>query len=252
MLAGMPATTIPVPGGAIPAWISTPDGSGPWPGVVVVHDALGMTRDLQNQAKWLAGHGYLAVAPDLFAGRRKTACMISMMRQLRAGQGPAFEQIDAARSWLAGREECNGAVGIIGYCAGGGLALLLAPRRTFVAASINYGAAPQEAYTKEALAGSCPIVGSYGGKDRTLKGAAERLEQALTAAGVAHDVKEYPEASHGFLNNHEEAGDRLPLLFAVMAKLTEGPGYHEESAEDARQRIIQFFHTHLRGDSAPQ
>jgi carboxymethylenebutenolidase len=76
------------------------------------------------------------------------------------------------------------------------------------------------------------------------------LEEALRTAGVAHDVKEYLDAGHGFLNDHEGAGDKEPLLFRVMGKLTLGPGCHEASARDARRRIIAFFDAHLKGGAA--
>ena len=66
------------------------------------------------------------------------------------------------------------------------------------------------------------------------------------AAGVEHDVKEYPGAGHMFLNNYQESGDKAPLLLAVVAKLTPGIGYHEQSARDARRRIIAFFDAHLK------
>ena len=79
--------------------------------------------------------------------------------------------------------------------------LLLAPGRGFSASSVNYGTAPKYAYAQSFLTGACPIVASYGAKDRTLRGAADRLERALTAVGVDHDVKEYPEAGHAFLND---------------------------------------------------
>ncbi len=192
-----------------------PRGSGPWPGIVVIHDALGMTQDLRNQADWLAVEGYLAVAPDLFQGRGKVACMISVMRDARSRQGRSFDDIEAVRTRLETRQDCTGAVGVIGYCLGGGLALLLAPDRGFAVSSVNYGTAPKDAYTESFLDGACPIVASYGGRDRSLRGAADRLDRALTAVGVEHDVKEDPEAGHAFLNDHDGAGDRTPLLFAV-------------------------------------
>jgi carboxymethylenebutenolidase len=235
--------SVPAPGGALPSYVATPGGDGPWPGVVVLHDLVGMSRDLRNQADWLAENGYLAVAPDLFRGNRRPICMIRLIRETWRGEGPTFADIEATGRWLSGRPDCTGRVGVIGFCLGGGFALLMAADHRFDAASVNYGPVSSKTYSEQVLAGACPIVGSYGAKDPGLRGAGDRLDRILTAVGVDHDVATYPDVGHSFMNEHDRA--ELPKLFALQFKVMGDP-FHAPSTADARRRIVEFFDHHLR------
>ncbi len=229
-----------VPGATIApeltAYLAVPPvGDGPWPGVVVIHEAFGLTDDTRQQADRLAAAGYLALAPDLFSAGGAIRCLRSTFSALMSGSGAAFGDIEASRALLTGRPDCTGKVGVMGFCMGGGFALLAAARG-FDASAPNYGALPKD--PEQVLRGACPVVASYGRRDPGLRGAADRLEQVLTGLDVEHDVKEYPDAGHSFLNRHN-AG---PL--SVLERVA-GFAYHQPSAEDAWARILRFFSTHL-------
>ena len=239
-----PTMSLATGAGLVGLHVSEPQGSGPWPAVVVLHDASGMTGDVVHQAQWLAGEGFLAAAPDLLRGGTITQCLRDMIRDYATWEGQVFSQIEAVRTWLAARPDWTGRVGVIGFCMGGGFALALAPGHGFAAASANYGGLPKDA--ERFFAGACPIVGSYGRRDRSLKGAAARLEEVLTAAEVVHDVKEYPEAGHGFLNDHGPG--EVPFLYQALGSAVH-TRYHEASALDARRRIAAFFREHLAEES---
>ena len=235
----MPDLRYRTPAGELPAYLAQPAvGPGPHAGVVVIMDAAGMTDDLRQQADRFAAAGYLALAPDLYGRGGLIKCVSATMRASRSGVGAAFADIDAARAFHAARHDCTGNIGIIGFCMGGGFALLSALQLSFDASSVNYGFVPSD--IDDRIAGeTCPIIGSFGARDRILRGHPERLEAACARAGVPHDIKTYDGVGHSFLNRFN-AGPLTPLL-----RIT-GFGYDHAVAEDAWRRILVFFDEHLR------
>jgi len=89
------------------------------------------------------------------------------------------------------------------------------------------------------LQGACPIVASYGKRDFMGSRPPERLERALTALQVSHDVKVYPDSGHRFLTESSGSG-------AVLARFAR-MSYHKTDADDAWRRIFAFFGEHLAG-----
>jgi carboxymethylenebutenolidase len=202
---------------------------------VVIHEAFGLTGDMRKAADELAAHGYLALAPDLFDGKSWIRCIVGAIRQLRSGHGPAFAIIDGARAALSARQDCTGKTGVIGFCMGGGFALLCAPGHGFDVVAINYGDVPKD--PERALTGACPVVGSFGGRDPMGSAPPARLERALTALEVPHDVKVYPGSGHRFMTESQGPG-------AVLAKVGRMP-YVPADAADAWQRIFAFLGRYL-------
>jgi carboxymethylenebutenolidase len=180
----MPNVLVPTQRGEMPAYLAAPPSAGRAPGVVVLHDAGGMSQDHRNQADWLAEAGFLALALNLYHRGGLVLCVRTIMRDAIARSGPTFDDIESARAWLSAQAGCNGRVGVIGFCMGGGFALMLASGHGFSAASVNYGGKlPEDVETF--LTTACPVVGSFGAKDPWNQGVADQLQRALERALVA-------------------------------------------------------------------
>lgn len=233
-----PGTEVRV--GDLDGYLATPDGDGPWPGLVLVHEVFGLDDNMRALTERMAGAGFLTLAPDLFSRGRKIACLRTTFTALRRGSGPTFDDVETAREQLVADGRCTGRVGVIGFCMGGAFALALAGRPGWEAAAANYGMLPDR---PDALDGACPVVATYGGRDRSLSGAADKLERALTARGVPHDVTEYPHAGHSFLNPR----DAMPWWAAPVARFVLHAGPEPASAREAWPRIDAFLTEHLAG-----
>lgn len=235
---GMPAVTVPTSDGPIDAVLESPReaSAAPWPGVVVVHDALGVGRDIRDITARVAEHGYLTLTPDLYSRGGRTRCVVRVFRELLGGRGRAVDDLVAARDLLAARPDCTGKVGVVGFCMGGGFALVLATEGFDVSAPF-YGPLPRR--LDAALRGACPIVGSYGARDPMLWNAGARLDAALGRVGVDHDVQTYPGVGHSFANRLV-SGSTTGAVLRIA-----GMGYDAEKSADAWRRVFEFFDVHL-------
>ena len=218
-------------------FLARPDADGPWPGVVLVHEIFGVDDVMRRQAERMARAGYLTLAIDLYSAGGAKRCVVATMRSLFSGAGRAYTDIETAREWLEDNDDCTTKVGVIGFCMGGGFALVSASTG-FDAAAVNYGQLPKN--LEAALAHACPVVASYGSRDRSLKGVAAKLDEVLSAVGVAHDVREYDGVGHSFMNDAPVGPRPLRPLLKVA-----GMGPDPEAAADAWRRIEEFFSLHL-------
>ena len=232
--------TISTPDGPIDALLSTPTGSGPWPGVVIIHDAIGYGPDNELVSERVAQAGYLAITPNLYSRGGRARCITRMFRDLLTQRGRALDDILAARDHLKSLPECTGTVGVVGFCSGGQFALIMGPKG-FAASAPFYGT-PLPRHLDRTLDASCPIVASFGRRDPLGIGAPARLRRVVEAKNIPADIKVYPSAGHSFAN----------ILPAQPLLRVTGFGYDEAATTDAWTRVFAFFDEHLRPKTAGQ
>jgi carboxymethylenebutenolidase len=213
-------------------FLARPDGEGPFPSVVVIHEAFGLNENIKDVARRLAEVGYLALAVDLFAGRNRAICMARFMTGLLIGSPNRYgvPDLKAALSFLADRPDVEGQhLGAIGFCMGGSLAIAWACTDTRLKAIAPFYA--MNPRPRDAVARSCPVVGSYPERDFTA-GAGRSLQMTLDRFSVPNDVKVYPGAKHSFFNDR-------------------GASYNKAAAEDSWQRVLAFFGERIGPPSEP-
>lgn len=218
--------TFPFGAGAREGYLARPDGDGPFPALVVIHEVYGLNDNIRDIAARFARRGYVALAVDLFAGRNRALCMARFMGQLVAKplDNASLSELKAALSCLAAQPGVDPArLGAVGYCMGGSFAVAWACTDDRLRAIAPFYAGNPRPL--EAVRRSCPVVGSYPAPDFTTK-SGRKLDAALTEYNIPHDIKIYPGARHSFFNDQVRS-------------------YDPAAAEDSWRRVLAFFEEHL-------
>lgn len=217
-----------------------PSGSGPVPGVIVLHEIAGLSEGILEVAERLVEEGYAVAAPDLYSGHPRPICIArTLLDALFGSRGTTQTRIASIRDWLV--KELGGApVAVLGFCMGGGFALMAASRQgEYQVASVNYGPVPR---SRARVADLCPIVASYGGRDLIYGPQGRRLHRFLKELnrerGLHFDFQPYDSVGHGFITRPARPR-RLPPLPPLYV------GYNKVTADHAWGRILDFFDQHL-------
>ena len=213
---------VPRPGRAAPirTWVVYPERS-PAPVVVVVHDLYALSNWVRSVADALAAEGYLAVAPDLFAGERPGGFLPSAPR-IEPRERTSW--LDAVGAWARGLPAADGRLGVVGFSWGGAAAFAYAVDRPELdALVVFYGETPEAASDYARI--DAPVLGLYGG-DLGTAATLPRAEAAMAAAGKPFETVVYDGAT-------------------VFLKAQEGLDANRRATEDAWPRTLAFLRRHL-------
>src|SRR5579885_3646688 len=201
-----------------------PEGRGPFPGILVIHEWWGLNDWVKDQASKLADQGYAALAVDLYRG--KVAATPDEAHQIMRGvpEDRAKRDLHAAFEYLASQPNVKkNRIGAIGWCMGGGYALDVALQEPTLAADvINYGHLATDPDSLKKI--NAPILGLFGAQDKGITpDDVHKFEQAIKQLGKKIEIKIYDDAGHAFENpNNKE-------------------GYRAADAADAWQRTVDFL-----------
>ncbi len=199
---------------------------GKLPGILVIHENRGLTPHIEDVTRRIALENYVAFAPDALAPLGGYPGDEDKARELFAklDQARTREDFLAALVFLQRRPECNGKVGAVGFCWGGGMVNFLATRAPELAAGVSfYGAHPR---AEDVARIKAPLLLHYADKDDRINAGVPAFEQALKAHRVRYQLFTYPGTQHGFNNDTT-------------------PRYDKAAADLAWKRTMQFFESHL-------
>ncbi|MEO7726383.1 MAG: dienelactone hydrolase family protein [Burkholderiales bacterium] len=201
-------------GGQIDAYLARPLGTGPFPGVVIIHHMPGWDGSTKEIARRFAHHGYAALSPNLQFREGKATADENSASVRAAGGMPddrTMGDVQAAIDYLRALPCMNGKVGVIGYCSGGRQAYLAGCTLKGIDAVIDcYGggvvAKPEDLTPRQPAAPidftkdlQCPILCFFGVEDaRPSPADAAKTEEALKKHGKTYEIQTYENAGHAF------------------------------------------------------
>jgi carboxymethylenebutenolidase len=212
--------TFPSGDGVAGGLLYLPQGAGPHPGLIVIHEWWGLNDWIKQEAASYASKGYVALAVDLYRGKvaDNPDTAHELMRGLPQDQG--VRDLVAGFNYLESRKDVKrDRIGAVGWCMGGGYALQLAiaaPSLKVVA--INYGALATD---KDQLAKiHAAVLGNFGGKDQGIPpDAVHAFEAAMKSLRRPVDIKIYPDAGHAFENPNNKTGYRPDDAADALARI---------------------------------
>jgi carboxymethylenebutenolidase len=202
------------------ALLYLPQGAGPHPALVVIHEWWGLNDWVKQEAAGYAAKGYVTLAVDLYRG--KVATTPDMAHELMRGlpQDQGVRDLTSALTYLLSRKDVKrNRIGAVGWCMGGGYALQLAiAAPSLKAVAINYGAlATDKAALKKIHAA---VLGIFGGQDHGITpDAVHAFEAAMQSIGKPVDAKIYPLAGHAFENPNNTTGFRPDDAADALARV---------------------------------
>ena len=195
------------------------------PGLLLIHEWWGLNDEMRDIAARMADVGFLALSVDLFEGVVATEPEHARALMTGVDAAKATETMKGWANWMRRDSGCNGKVGALGFCMGGGWALNTALATPLEASVIFAGPCGKTAAELGALKG--PVQGHFGRLDQGIPvQMAEGLREALKAAGKPGEIHIYEEANHAF------------------ARIG-GPNFHQASADLAWQRTLEFLKKNL-------
>lgn len=181
-------------------YLAVPEGAGPFPALVIVHEWNGLVDRVRQVADDFAAEGYVTLAVDLFSGQVGTNPQenMALVQAARGDMPKVISNLDGAVAYLKARPDVTGRVGAMGWCFGGGIALSFGlDGAQHEATAIFYGALVDDPEVLRRM--SHEVYGTFARLDGgPSPEQVEAFEAAARAAGIANDLHIYDEVDHGF------------------------------------------------------